>query len=111
MLRMIPVLLALAALLGCAGLGNQPDDQIPAYGGGDRDTPELKKADEEFFAKEIEKHGSREAASRSYADEGFELYRRDDLQNAMRRFNQAWLLDPKNPAAYHGFGAVLSDRD
>lgn len=28
----------------------------------------------------------------------------------MRRFNQAWLLNPQNPEAYAGFGAVLHDK-
>ena len=29
----------------------------------------------------------------------------------MRRFNQAWLLDPDNGNAYHGFALVLIARD
>ena len=28
----------------------------------------------------------------------------------MQRFNQAWLLNPKNYSAFWGFGAVLSER-
>jgi hypothetical protein len=109
--RLVPVLIALSVLLACASgtrlpgaLGDLPDDQLPAYGGS-------KQADEAFIAEAAAKHGSRQAASRAYADAGFELYRADDLENAMRSFNQAWLLDAKNPAAFHGFGAVFNDRD
>ncbi len=29
---------------------------------------------------------------------------------AMLRFNQAWLLNPKNYSAFWGFGAVLSEK-
>ena len=37
---------------------------------------------------------------------GFKYLYSGDLKTAMRRFNQAWLLDPKNENAYWGFGAV-----
>lgn len=30
---------------------------------------------------------------------------------AMRRFNQAWLLDPTNPEIYWGFGSILHDQE
>jgi tetratricopeptide (TPR) repeat protein len=112
---MIPLLIALSVLLACAAklpgpLRDLPDDQIPAYGGMDRDTPEIRKADDAFIAQAMAEHGSREAASRAYSEAGFRFYEVDDLENAMRSFNQAWLLDEKNPAAFHGFGAVLNDR-
>ena len=32
------------------------------------------------------------------------------LDIAMRRFNEAWLLNPKNYQAFWGFGAVLSEQ-
>ena len=37
---------------------------------------------------------------------GFTYLAKGDLKTAMRRFNQAWLLDPKNENAYWGFGAI-----
>ncbi len=37
---------------------------------------------------------------------GFTYMAKGDLETAMRRFNQAWLLDPKNENAYWGFGAI-----
>ncbi len=37
---------------------------------------------------------------------GFTYLYKGDLVTAMRRFNQAWLLDPKNEDAYWGFGSV-----
>ncbi len=30
-----------------------------------------------------------------------------DSTTAMKRFNQAWLLDPSNPQVFKGFAAVL----
>jgi Tfp pilus assembly protein PilF len=29
----------------------------------------------------------------------------------MKRFNQAWLLDPSNGDAFHGFAVIVMDRD
>jgi tetratricopeptide (TPR) repeat protein len=45
---------------------------------------------------------------------GFKYLAQGDMETAMKRFNQAWLLDPKNENAYWGFGAVygtFSDYD
>ena len=54
--------------------------------------------------------GSREAASRAMAAQGWDAVRSRNLDQAMQRFNQAWLLSPKNYQAFWGFGAVLSER-
>ena len=82
------------------------------YGGMDRESvPALKKADDDLIRGVTGAFGSREAASRAFSERGFTLYRGGDAAEAMRRFNQAWLLDPKNPDAFHGFGSVLHDRE
>jgi Tfp pilus assembly protein PilF len=81
------------------------------YGGIDRSsTPELKAADEKLIEDTSRHYGSRAAASTAFANQGFAYYRRDDLPNAMRRFNQAWLLNPDNPDAHWGFASILSDQ-
>src|SRR5438067_5904966 len=105
--------LALFAVLVCisAPLFSQPIDQVPMYGGLDRSSnPDLKAADEKLIEETTRHYGSRAAASAAFANQGFAYYRRNDLQNAMRRFNQAWLLNPDNPDAYWGFASVLSDQ-
>lgn len=33
------------------------------------------------------------------------------MSTAMKRFNQAWLLDPSNPGIYHGFALITYVRD
>jgi tetratricopeptide (TPR) repeat protein len=81
------------------------------YGGIDRSSiPTLKAGDDEFIRGVTGAIGSREAASRAFSERGFKLYLADDLTTAMRRFNQAWLLDPKNAEAHWGFAVVLHDR-
>ena len=89
----------------------QPMDQLPMYGGADRTVDSsLKAADDKLIADTTRYYGSREKASQAFVGNGFAYYNRDDLVAAMRRFNQAWLLDPNNPEAYWGFGAVLHDK-
>jgi hypothetical protein len=88
-----------------------PIDQAPMYGGVDRQSvPELKKADDAFVESTSAAFGGREKAAKRWVDEAFASYHHKDLETAMRRFNQAWLLDPNNPAVYWGFGAILHDR-
>jgi len=89
----------------------QPADQIPMYGGLDRNSdPSLRAADEKLITDTTRHYGSREKASAAFVGNGFAYYSRDDLANAMRRFNQAWLLDPGNPEVYFGFAVVLHDK-
>ena len=47
---------------------------------------------------------------RAWRCEGWTAARRGVFDIAMRRFNQSWLLNPKNYRAFWGFGAVLSDK-
>lgn len=61
------------------------------------------------FIKEVtEQFDTKERASYVYSRWGLDYARKGDLKTAMYRLNQAWLLDPKNPEIYHGFGYVLA---
>ncbi len=68
----------------------------------DGDTRFLAEADKSF-------PGDPQKASKYFASRGWQYFREDDFKTAMRRFNQAWLLDPKNGSAIWGMGAVLSN--
>jgi len=108
------ILFALVLLLGntIANAQKVRIDDVPMYGGMDRSAvPELRAADERLIADAINQFGSREKASMTFADQGFRFYGQDRLDMAMRRFNQAWLLDPNNPQVYWGFGSVLHDQE
>jgi Tfp pilus assembly protein PilF len=99
------------SLTGCAVNNGTPIDQVPMYGGMNRAAiPDLKYADEKLIAETTEHYGTREKASAAFVGNGFAYYQRDDLANAMRRFNQAWLLDPMNAEVYAGFGSVLHNQ-
>lgn len=114
-LRISSIFLACALLVGCVEpfpfqQGTQIDE-VPMYGGMDRSkVPELKAADEKLIEDTSRHYGNREKAAVAFIDQGFRFYRQDNMGMAMRRFNQAWLLDPNNPEIYWGFGSVLHDQ-
>ena len=86
-------------------------DEVAMYGGMDRSKyPDLKIGDEKFISDVTDRFGSREKASKLWVEQGFKFYSQNNLGMAMRRFNQAWLLDPKNPEVFAGFGSVLHDQ-
>jgi len=87
-----------------------PLNERPMYGGAEK-TAEMKEVDQRYIegVKAMGftlKQGAVEAAKR-----GWTAMRQGDLKTAMKRFNQAWLLDKNNGAAYWGMAAVVADRD
>ncbi|MEZ5496047.1 MAG: hypothetical protein R3F25_04365 [Gammaproteobacteria bacterium] len=90
-----------------------PFDQRAMYGGINRqEMPELKIADKQFIENVSNTfNGDLKMAAQYFVEVGFEYYYKDDLPNAMRRFNQAWLLDAENPEVYWGFMAALADAE
>lgn len=114
--RLVFVLLVVSILNGCLAttpVGAQINvDQLPMYGGLDRQSvPELKVADEKLIADTTKEFGSREKASEIFAEQGIRYYRENNYSAAMRRFNQAWLLNPKNPNVFWGFAVVYHDQE
>jgi len=110
------LVLTLALLIGFSTAikaeGQVPIDQVPMYGGMNRSTiPELKASDEKLIAEATHQYGTREKAASVIVVNGFVYYQKYDFANAMRRFNQAWLLDPMNAEVYAGFGSVLHDQE
>ncbi|WP_191859471.1 tetratricopeptide repeat protein [Hanstruepera ponticola] len=80
----------------------------PEYGNVEK--TESQKADDENFKKDILEYyeGDTISASKKMSDLGFTyLYDKGDFVTAMRRFNQAFMLNPKNADAYYGFGTIF----
>ena len=79
----------------------------PEYGGNTKNTEQLA-SDKEFIELMLEEfEGDTIAASNKMSEVGFTyLYRRRDFKTAMKRFNQAYLLNPNNADAYYGYGTV-----
>lgn len=102
-------LLVIAALIvvtlsPCAA---QERNEIPMYGG-TRPTPEQAKADQRLIDAIVKKLGSREAGAKEAVRLGFKYLESGDWSTAMKRFNQAWLLNGESAEVFWGFGAALS---
>lgn len=86
-----------------------PINQLPMYGRQEKNEA-MKAADAAFLA-DIDKRGiTRQDATKQAVQAGWAHWRKKDVASAMRRFNQAWLLDPDNGNAYHGFAVVMAGR-
>jgi tetratricopeptide (TPR) repeat protein len=86
-------------------------DTLPMFGQPKVVRPEnLKNTDEAFIRDSTLRYKTRQASSAAFAAQGWSSLKTQQLDTAMLRFNQAWLLNGKNYAAFWGFGAVLSAR-
>ena len=64
------------------------------------------RADEEFLERVSENGSSLKEASKELVFLGLDYFYQGRLQTAMKRFNQAWLIDSINPGIYFGFWLV-----
>ena len=107
--RIVYVLLT-AALICCANLTHAD------IGTCCRNTVTYQKADWQKAADDAyikatdeEYHGDRKKASTDTAMRGWQLLAGGDLEGAMRRFNQAWLLNNNSGIALWGMAAVETE--
>ncbi len=112
--KRIALILLTIVMAGCATSTTGPRiDNVPMYGQPATPRPEaLLKADEDFINQASAGFGgSREAASKAWYAEGDRFLRELNLDYAMRRYNQSWLLDPNNYQPYWGFARVMVQTD
>jgi len=104
-------LICFTVTLGTARAQSDEADKLPMFGQPKIVRPEkLKKTDESLIRDMTLRFGNRAAASNALAEQGWTALRSGQVDLAMLRFNQAWLLNPKNFRAFWGFGAVESQR-
>ena len=84
--------------------------QTPMYGG-QKPSEGQQEIDRLFVESMTRTFGSAEAASANAALLGLAVLVQGNHGMAMTHFNQAWMLDDGNGAAYHGFALILIDRD
>ncbi|WP_216688812.1 tetratricopeptide repeat protein [Hymenobacter siberiensis] len=84
-------------------------NQLPLYGGLEK-SRSLKKADATFLAFCDQNFPTRKEASVYHSKKGWDFFYAKDSETAIKRFNQAWLLDSTNASAYWGFGVVEGQR-
>ncbi len=89
---------------------NLPGNEQIMYGGKEKNAAQ-KAADRKFLAA-VERRGiSRRDAAIHASKRGFQFLRKGDLSTAIKRFNQAWLLDAEYGGAYWGFAIIAHQRD
>lgn len=82
---------------------------LPKYGNAVKTSAQLA-ADETFIQDIIKGSGSRDVGAKRAITLAWDFFDKGDLDNAMRRFNQAWLLTPDNADIFWGMGAVEGAR-
>jgi len=84
---------------------------LPKYGASPKS--EAQKASDQKFVAEIDSQyqGDRKKGASEIAMRGWHALRQGDQATAMRRFNQAWLLDSANGKALWGMASVWSMQD
>ncbi len=84
-------------------------DNFPQYGQPSiKRSEKLKQVDEKFIKKVVAKVGNRKKASTLWWQQGEKFMQANNADYAMRRYNQAWLLDPDNYQPYWGFSRVMT---
>src|SRR5258706_14543355 len=98
----------LLGLLSCNTMitGQQVDNTKPMYGEVSK-SDEYKKADDDFKKECLEQFKTIDSSVFVQIDHAWRYYYHNDLKTAMKRFNQAWLLNPEFPDSYFGFAAIM----
>jgi len=100
-------LLILSAIVTCPLTAQQQFDITkPMFGEAENDE-RLKKLTEDTRKMALEQFGNIDSAVFNRINEAWVLFCQNDMETAMRRFNQAWMLNPEFPDAYFGFAALL----
>ncbi len=83
-------------------------DNLPLYGQPSVVRSEsLQQADQNFIDKVVEKFGDSKKASILWWKQGEQFMRTGNVDYAMRKYNQSWLLNPNNYQPYWGFSRVM----
>jgi len=78
----------------------------PEYGNAEKAENQIK-VDNDFIDEILKHYDNKKDASKKMTELGFQyLFERGDFPTAMKRFNQAYLLDSKNADIYYGYGTI-----
>lgn len=98
-----------------------PTNQQPMYGNIHEMAPKneaekkflerIRAADKRFIKQIIAKGYSRKSGARAMLKRGWQHFEKKEYVVAIKRFNQAWLLDPEYGDPYHGFALISAVRN
>ena len=87
-----------------------PLNELPMFGEYKKTTWQVK-VDDEFIRTAVSNFdGNRDAAAEYFARAGWNFYYQGNKSTAIKRFNQAWLLNPDNQNALWGFAVISRQR-
>lgn len=108
MKRLSLVILFLALMFGATQAGHA--DEIPTWKGVTK-TAAQKQADKTFIEAVRKKtDGDLNVGAQRAIMLGWQFIAKGDVENAIRRFNQAWLLKPDRGDVYWGFAVATGNR-
>lgn len=85
------------------------NNELPMYGGVQK-CPELIAADEIFFQTVAKQYPDKKIAAKEMVTLAWDYLYKRDISTAMKRFNQAWMLDSLNANVYWGFASIQGYR-
>jgi tetratricopeptide (TPR) repeat protein len=88
---------------------NDRINEQPRYGGLTKTAAHFE-ADERFLAQALRQYGTAQAAMQAHVNFGWHYLATDHAPTAIKRFNQAWLLDSTAADVYYGFSAYLQQQ-
>ncbi|QJP35431.1 tetratricopeptide repeat protein [Nonlabens sp. Ci31] len=103
-------ILLLLILTSCQSQESQVDNTKPLYGEVKKNK-EHKEIDKDFIQDCLNQFGSIDSSVNVQIDNAWRYFYNNDLETAMKRFNQAWLLNPEFPDSYFGFASLLEMQD
>jgi tetratricopeptide (TPR) repeat protein len=83
----------------------QSINELPLYGGFEKSESQ-KREDKNFVINAIQQMGSRDKAAEHIIIRGWQSLSMNDIKTSIKRFNQAWLIDPSNGQIYWGLGVA-----
>ena len=120
----IPLLVVVLLLAGCGSKLPQTDPKgdrvdvvtLPKFGldphWGGREIPaEIRQQREELLRTLAERKAEPSDFALEVTETGWQAMAQADFATAMRRFNQAWLVQPQTPYAVMGMAMVVFERD
>jgi len=91
-----------------AAWAERPLNERPMYGYDTPKTDTQLAADAQFVKGALDHFdGSRKAAARASIELGWKYFEKGDLPTSIKRFNQAYLLDPTHGGSYAGMAVVV----
>ena len=105
-LSAITVPLSLTVCVGAVAPCPEGINLLPKYGRAKKCRAQIE-LDKKFITQMMQRHGNQQKGAEESVRLGWEYLTKNQVDAAMKRFNQAWLLDSLNAEVDWGFGTTL----